>query len=90
MDADAISNADEQGDVADAFHVVHNNAGQSWTLVVPPEQPAAVAQDLTSQLGDGSHWWEEPTEPEAARGGFLTLRDPAADQHVRDLCVAPR
>ena len=85
MDADAISYADDQADVVDSFHVVHNEAGHSWTLVVPPEQSAAGAMDLTTQLGDGSHWWDQPAEPEAAQGGFLTLRDPAADHHVRAL-----
>eukprot|EP00966_Prymnesium_polylepis_P056266 1301691-Prymnesium_polylepis.1 len=61
MDADAISYADDQADVADAFqkkkkknafHVVHNHAGHSWIVVVPPKQPAAAAHGLTSQLGD--------------------------------------
>ena len=85
MDADAISRADDPADVVDSFHVVRNEAGHSWTLVVPPEQSAADAVDLTAQLGDGSHWWEPTAEPEAAQAGFLTLRDPAADQHVRDL-----
>ena len=69
MEADAISRADEKGDVADAFHVVHNDAGNSWTLVVPPEQPAAVAKDLTSLLSDGSHWWRRPAESEGTQGG---------------------
>eukprot|EP00966_Prymnesium_polylepis_P315870 7298155-Prymnesium_polylepis.1 len=61
MDADAISNADELADVADASHVVHNRAGHSWTIVVPPEQPAAVAQD---------HSWE------TARTGGRSRRSP--------------
>eukprot|EP00966_Prymnesium_polylepis_P319190 7372117-Prymnesium_polylepis.1 len=61
MDADAISGADDQGDGADAFHVVRNGAGNSWILAVPPEQPAAGVADLTEQLSDGSHWWERPS-----------------------------
>ena len=69
MEADAISRADEKGDVADALHVVHNDARNSWTLVVPPEQPAAVAKDLTSLLSDGSHWWRRPAESEGTQGG---------------------
>eukprot|EP00966_Prymnesium_polylepis_P208290 4825025-Prymnesium_polylepis.2 len=70
MDADAISRADEKGDGADAFytfHVVCNDAEDSWILVVPLEQPAVGAADLTEQLSDGSHRWERPAWSPRAR-----------------------